>query len=99
VTTTEQRIELSLRTLGDSTEEIAGNLLRLRATGERTQPDSCPIATFLHDQGFDAPTVGSMFIRAREASGEVMVPTAPEIGDFIVAFDRGQYPALIRGES
>jgi hypothetical protein len=99
----------NLQQLGDTAAEVAQNLKDEGCRGALGDPWACPVAGYLEKRSrpqallFAVKCERVSFYEPREVEedgttrhylGEVPVPLP--VGDFIIAFDRGHYPELIR---
>jgi hypothetical protein len=81
----------------DDVDEIADHLYDLGHIGVREEPAACPVALYVQ-----AVADVDVLIRSEtwefdppgEAGTGGMVP--PRVGDFVVAYDRGEHPRLDR---
>ncbi|HEX4243952.1 MAG TPA: hypothetical protein VHY77_00175 [Acidimicrobiales bacterium] len=104
----EQTAEL-LAGLGTSRGEVAASLCDAGVWGTRNDPRCCAVASYLGAVLGADPRVRSLTTGQSQVkiivngrvrllpSSVVRVPLPPSVAQFIVAFDRGVYPMLVRG--
>jgi hypothetical protein len=87
-----------LTALGDSSNDVAANLKRMRITGTPGEPCDCPIAKYLIKHGCNDVFVRSCQLNYRfknHVSGEIdLYFSHRAIHDFVYEFDKGDYPYL-----
>jgi len=88
-----------LQDLGETQQEVADTLKRGGHTGRARQSCECPVANYLRAHCRSQPHVnaGSVVLVEPETDATIEVVTTPyAVGDFILAFDKGDYPELIQ---
>jgi hypothetical protein len=90
------RLRQFLDALGNTRYEVAAILTQLSIKGKLDDASHCPIANYLRFKGYAWPIALSNRIVVEIGDGEsgYIVPSAP-IQDFILAFDRMEFPELI----
>jgi hypothetical protein len=84
----------------ETADAIRDFLEARRVRGNAYQPESCPIARYLHKSSTYMVTVGYgkiLSLVEGRLGGEVGTPT-PAMVDFILRFDLGDYPTLMEKE-
>jgi hypothetical protein len=94
------KLEQELNALGNNPLEIANKLMELGIRGEREDTCSCPIANYILALGYVKATVGSKragFWSMADEYDEYEECDIPDaVGKFIVAFDNGEFPELVK---
>lgn len=88
------RLTIALESLGDTPEKIADTLERLGCQGYAGSAEQCPIATYLHEQGFEDVLIFPNSVSDMKFSHLAPLPAAA--ADFVGRFDRGCYEDLDR---
>lgn len=95
------RLYQFLDALGNTRYEVAATLTHLSIKGKFDDSSYCPIANYLRFKGYASPTALTYHIGVEIGDGKsgilscfYIVPSAP-IQDFILAFDRMEFPELI----
>ena len=91
---TKKEVLSLLKKLGKTKEDIAKNLCSLNIKGERNKCSSCPIAQYLVKNGVEIGVVGVGVRVTRYWFPISEYPQLQGIRDFILAFDRGEFPQL-----
>lgn len=87
-------INAALRGLGTTVDEVASTLHHGGFKGHRGLPCTCPLSNFLFDLTGEEWSVTSVYARKTSDGPKMVVVLSQTIGDFISAFDAGQYPFL-----
>lgn len=85
-----RRVRKLLTELGNSSQEIADALLRLKISGSPFASNICPLAKFLQSQGIQAVVSNSYIYFPPKFSMDL----PPACTQFVVDFDMGKYPSL-----
>ena len=92
-----------LRDLGDSSFVVAATLQSMGVTGMRRNSSSCPLARYIHAVTVADRRVGKVQVDRRVVaitrrrawiSKRVMVALPTALQEFVVRFDRGDFPML-----
>ena len=89
--------EEALRQLGDTADEVAESLRRAGCRGYTASAHGCPVARYMQGLGFKGFQVGaSGYYRGPGHMGVMSAKghNARGVGEFILRFDRGEYPDL-----
>lgn len=90
-------LELSLKKLGRSGNQVAQSLRDFGIKGQPLIPSSCPIAQYLMsltDQGVSVYTTSAYYNGVDVPTDSIKLPKAVRI--FIHKFDEGKFPDLVR---
>jgi hypothetical protein len=84
-----------LAALGETPEQVAETLKAQGIKGDRHSPHSCPIYHYLTGKGYSVECLSQFGIYTISPYyGDIKMPKVVE--RFIVAFDQGKYPELIK---
>lgn len=99
-----ERAARHLAALGDTPEQVAATLLARGRYGEQVSCGNCPVAVdLLHSTDLG---LYSVLVDCSEASlyfgpsldDVVYVDVPDQVGEFILAFDAGQFPQLLKAD-
>lgn len=88
-----RKVELILDLLGTNCIEVKRTLEWLGCRGRRCWSGECPVSEYARRQGAQFPSVSTIGLSWGPAFGFTRVTRA--VADFILNFDRGEYPELI----
>ena len=86
------QIEVAFQKLGNTKEEVYNFLKANYYKGYRCQGSRCPIANYLKSCGFTDVCVSSDSMNIGIQNN---IPIPKPISDFIISFDRREFPDLI----
>ena len=82
--------------LGNSQSSIRKSLQKMGIKGNQKYGDSCPLANYLHQQGFENICVDGD-VDLSDGSGDLVYHLPKAFHSFVEAFDQGKFPELVEG--
>jgi hypothetical protein len=96
----ELKLAQLVSSLGNTADEIAGNLHKMGILGKQFCDEDCPASNFLKMHGYVFPSVylsQTVTFPSEDAPDDNMIEidNPPQLSDFIHNFDEGMYPDLM----